>query len=139
MNCLVKKEKKIIALLWSRSKSEKRWRISVNVHLDDRSSAAEPSVAKRGMVMQHRGPKCLLSSTSGSQWGLIWSNMSVSAISAELLIFLQPNLIEWYIIISWSVLCKNWIVIFRVTVKVQNYWIFLYLVFSVPLISWQPN
>ena len=37
----------------------------------------------------------LLSSSSGSQWGLIWSNMTVSTISAELLIFLQPNLIGW--------------------------------------------
>ena len=48
----------------------------------------------------------LLSSSSGSHWGLIYSNMTVSTISAEL-IFLQPNLVGWYIIISWSVLCKN--------------------------------
>ena len=33
-----------IALLWSRSRSQKRLRIPVNVHLDDISSAAEPSV-----------------------------------------------------------------------------------------------
>ena len=33
----------------------------------------------------------LLSSSSGSLWGLIWSNMTVSTISAELLIFLQAN------------------------------------------------
>ena len=32
----------------------------------------------------------LLSSTSGSQWGLIWSDMTVSTITAERLIFLQP-------------------------------------------------
>ena len=31
---------------------------SVNVHLDNISSAAEPSVTKLGMVMQHHGPKC---------------------------------------------------------------------------------
>ena len=34
------------------------FKIPVNVHLDDISSAAEPSVTKLGMVMQHYGPKC---------------------------------------------------------------------------------
>ena len=53
----------------------------------------------------------LLSSSSGSQWGLIWSDMTVSTISAELLIFLQPHLISWYVIVSWSALCKNQIVV----------------------------
>ena len=49
--------------------------------------------------------------------------MAVSTISAELLFFLQLNLIGWYIIISWSVLCKNRIVVFKVkiTVKVQKF------------------
>ena len=47
-----------IALLWSRSRSQKRFRILVNVHLDDISSAAEPSVTEPGMVMQHHGQKC---------------------------------------------------------------------------------
>ena len=48
--------------------------------------------------------------------------MTVSAISAELLIFWQPNLIRWYIIISWNVLFKNQIVVFKVkiTVKVKH-------------------
>ena len=36
----------------------------------------------------------LLSSSSGSQWGVIRSNMTVSTISAELLIFLQPILLN---------------------------------------------
>ena len=39
------------------------------------------------------------------------------------MIFLQPNLIEWgYIIVSWSVLRKNEIVVskIKVTVKVQT-------------------
>ena len=35
------------------------FRIQVNVHLDDKSSAAEPSVIKLGMVMQHYEPDCL--------------------------------------------------------------------------------
>ena len=47
-----------IALLWSRSRAQKRFRIPVNVHLDDISSAVEPSVTKLGVVMQHHGPKC---------------------------------------------------------------------------------
>ena len=63
----------------------------------------------------------LLSSMSKSQLGLIQSKMTVSTISAELLIFLRPNLVGWYIVISWSVLCKKWMVVFKVivTVKVQ--------------------
>ena len=42
-----------IALLWSRS--QKRFRIRLSVYLNDISSAAEPSVTKLGMVMQHNG------------------------------------------------------------------------------------
>ena len=47
-----------IALLWSRSMSKKKFRIPMNVHLNDISSAAEPPVTKLGMVMQHHGSKC---------------------------------------------------------------------------------
>ena len=47
-----------IALLWSRSRSQKRFRIPVNDQLGDISTAAEPSVTKFAMVMQHHGPKC---------------------------------------------------------------------------------
>ena len=39
-------------------KAQKRFRILVNVHLDDISSAAERSVTKLVMMMQHLGPKC---------------------------------------------------------------------------------
>ena len=45
-----------IALLWSRS--QERFRIPVNVQLDDISSAFEPSITILGMVRQHHGPKC---------------------------------------------------------------------------------
>ena len=38
-------------------KVTERFRIPVNVHLNDISSAAESSVTKLGMVMQHHGPK----------------------------------------------------------------------------------
>ena len=49
--------------------------------------------------------------------------MTVSTISTELLIFLQPNLIGWFIVVSWNDLCQNWIVVFKVkvTAKVQNF------------------
>ena len=48
--------------------------------------------------------------------------MTASTIPTELLIYLQPNLMRWCIIINWSVLCENWIVVFKVkiTVQVQN-------------------
>ena len=39
-------------------KVTERFRIPVNVHLNDISSAAEPSVIKLGMVVQRHGPKC---------------------------------------------------------------------------------
>ena len=39
-------------------KVTERFRIPVNVHLDEISSAAEPSVTKLGMVMEHHGPEC---------------------------------------------------------------------------------
>ena len=47
--------------------------------------------------------------------------MTVSTMSAELLTFLQPDLIGWCIIISWIVLGKDWIVVVKVKVteKVQ--------------------
>ena len=46
-----------IALLWSRSRSQQRFRISVNVHQDD-ISTAEPSVTKHGIVIHHHRPEC---------------------------------------------------------------------------------
>ena len=54
---------------------------------------------------------------------LILSHMTVSTTFTELLIFLQPNLKGWYIIISCSVMDKNWIVVFEVKVRVnfQNF------------------
>ena len=41
------------ALLWSRSRPQERFRIPVNVHLNDISWTAEPFVTKRGMVMHY--------------------------------------------------------------------------------------
>ena len=66
-DCLMKR------LDWSRSQSQERFRIPVNVHLDDTSSTAEPFVTKLGMVMHYHEPELsyekigLLSSRSRSQ------------------------------------------------------------------------
>ena len=53
---------------------------------------------------------------------LIWSNVIISTVFFELLILLLPNLVWKYIIISQSVLWRNWIVAFKVkvTAKFQN-------------------
>ena len=55
-------------------------------------------------------------------WCLIEPSMTLSTTSTELLIFLRPPLIGWYVIISRSGLCKNQIVVFKIkiTVQVQN-------------------
>ena len=108
------------------------WTFCNQTWYDDATSWAKVSCKKIG----------LLSSNSGSLWGLIWSNMTISTISAALLIFLQPNLIGCYIIISWSVLCKKWYRCFQSqdhSVGSKPYWTFMYLISFVPLISWQPK
>ena len=48
-----------IALLWSRSGSQKRSRIPLNVHLDEVFSTPEPSVTKLCMVMHHHGSEVM--------------------------------------------------------------------------------
>ena len=50
-------------------------------------------------------------------------NVIVSIISSELLSFLHPNLVWWHIILSWSVLWKDLIAVFKVkvTVIVENF------------------
>ena len=62
------------ALLWSRSGSQERLHILVNVHLDNINCWT--FVTKLGIVMHYHGPEsckkiCLLSSSSRSQWRLI--------------------------------------------------------------------
>ena len=51
----------------------------------------------------HKKKNGLLSSRSRSQWSIIQSKHDC-LISSELLILLQPNLVWWYIIISWIAL-----------------------------------
>ena len=43
--------------------------------------------------------------------------MALFVIASELLIILQPNFVCWYIIVSWNFLSKEWIVVFKVSVK----------------------
>ena len=69
-----------MGLLHLRSRSQQRFKMSVNVYLDDIFWITEHFVTKLCMAMQHREPEChaenfllLLSSRSRSQWGLIWS------------------------------------------------------------------
>ena len=45
--------------------------------------------------------------------------MTDATIFSELLIHLQPDLVYWYIIISRSVLWKDWIAVSKVTVKIS--------------------
>ena len=90
-----------------------RFRILVNVYLDDVSSAAGFNVTSLNLnvVMHHHGPECharrlvCCLPSSGSHWLLrthhVWLCLPY------LLNLLQPNLIGWYIIISWNVLYKN--------------------------------
>ena len=49
---------KTIGLLHSGSRSQQRFKISVNVCLDDIFWITEHFITKLGMVMQHHGPKC---------------------------------------------------------------------------------
>ena len=69
-----------IGLLHSRSRSQQRFKMLVNVCLDDIFWTREHFVTKLGMVMQHHDPEChaeknncLLSSLSRSQQRLMWS------------------------------------------------------------------
>ena len=50
--------KRLDCFVGVKSKSLERLRISVNVHLDDISSLAEPFVTTLGMVVCHDEPEC---------------------------------------------------------------------------------
>ena len=47
-----------ISLLWSRSRSQERFKILVIFHTDNISLTAEPSATRLDMVMHHQGPEC---------------------------------------------------------------------------------
>ena len=54
-DCLVKR---LDCSVVAKVKVAERFKIPVNVHLDDISSAAEPSVTRLGMVMHLHRPEC---------------------------------------------------------------------------------
>ena len=68
-----------IGLLCSGSRSQLRFKMPVNVCPDNIFWTSEHFITKLGMVMQHHEPechvgkKCLLSSRSRAQQGLMWS------------------------------------------------------------------
>ena len=83
----------------------------------------------------------LLSSSSRSQWGLIWSNMTVSNISTELLIFFAPRF-SWMaqhhkLESGFVCVCVKIRLLFQgqdLSEGSKLYWIFMYLISSVLLI-----
>ena len=85
----------------------------MNVHLNDISSAAEPSVTKLGMMMiQHHGPKSHARGLVSCLQVQGHSEGSFDQICLSLPYPLNCDLLAtrfgWYITISWSVLCKNY-------------------------------
>ena len=98
------------AVLCSRARSQKRFRIPVNFHLVVISSAAEPSVIKLGMVMQLHGPKY-------HARRLVSCLQDQDTVRAHLIKYecfyhicwthLFATKFGWYVIISWSTLYKN--------------------------------
>ena len=82
-----------------------------------------------GMVMHHYQPQCHLKRLvcylqgQGHTDGSYDQNVTISIIpTTELQVLLQPDLQEWYTIITWSVLWIHWIVVFKIntTMVVQN-------------------
>ena len=77
--------------------------------------------------MHHHGPECharrflCFLQVQGHGEGFYNHICLFLSYLLKVLTVLQPNLIGWYIIISWSVLCKIQIVIFKTTEKVQNF------------------
>ena len=86
------------------------WMFCIQILCDDASSWARVRVTCKQIG--------LLSSRSQSQWGLIIKHDCFSHINWTSQPFLQSDLIRWYFVIFWSVLCQHWIVLFKVRVKV---------------------
>ena len=88
-----------MGLLCSRSRSQRSFKMLVNVCPDDIFWTTEHFVAKPGMVMQHHKPKCHAEKMvhcvqcQGHSEGLYKQNMTISVVSSKLLVGLQPNLV----------------------------------------------
>ena len=131
-----------MGLLRSKSRSQQRFKMLVNVCPDDIFWTTEHFVTKPSIVMQHHKPEC----HAEKKWFTVF-NVKVTArvyiikiwlffaLSSKLLVCLQPNLVWWYSIISQSVLWKHGITAFKVkvTVKIQNVseWLFALYFFHV--------
>ena len=84
-----------VGLLCSRSMSQPRLKVSVNVSLDDILCIAEPFVTKPSMVRHHYKPECHIQKwvsifkvkVTVTEFWFIQSNMTSSIICSELLIF----------------------------------------------------
>ena len=82
-----------VALLWSRSRSQKMFRIPVNVHLDDISSTVEPSVTKFGMMMHHQTKFCCKRISSSDN--ILKSNILIILSLTVILTLDTPNHSFW--------------------------------------------
>ena len=87
-----------MGLLCSRSRSQWRFKMSVNVCLYDIFWITVHFVTKFGMVMRHYEPECHAEKlVHPVQWqshskGLYNQNMTISVVSSKLLVGFQPNL-----------------------------------------------
>ena len=120
-----------VGLLCSRSMSQPRLKVSVNVSLDDILCIAEPFVTESSMVRHQYKPECHMKKQVSAFkvkvrvtqfWFMQW-NMTISIICSELLIFGGTSLVWQCLFISWSVLWKGCFAVFKVkvTVKVLNF------------------
>ena len=102
-----------MGLLCSRSRSQQRFKMSVNVSVDDIFWIADHLVTKFGMVMQHHEPMChaeifvVAVATFKVKVTVRAHMIKTLSIFFELLIPWQPNLVWWYIIRSQNVLWKK--------------------------------
>ena len=112
----------------SRSRSQRRLKMSVNVCPEDIFWTTEHFVTKPDMVLQHHKPECCVEKLlhwvqcQGHSEGLSNKNMTISVVSSKLQVGLQPNLVWQYSIRSWNVLWENGIAVLevKVTANVQN-------------------
>ena len=112
-------------LLWSRSRSQQRFKMWVNVCPDDIFWITEHFVTKFGMVMQHHEPECHAGKKiafhlqgQGHSEGSYDQNMTLSTIFSVLSIPWQPDLMIHH---QKPVSCeKKWITAFRVKITAKG-------------------
>ena len=98
-------------------------RVSSGINLFPIFQITKHFVTKLGIVMHHHKLECHTKrfvcyfQGQGQNKGLYDQNMTVSTISSKLLILLLQSLVLWYIIISQSVLWRNWTAVFKVKVR----------------------